>query len=165
MFIVISGSSNSISLVITSLTNCLTQFFVVHFVTIFTFYRLTYRFCQLHLSLAMNLDGFVSHFHGFQQFSLRHFLHFAFHHHDVLISSGNHKVHICFFELFKSRVDNELTVDTCHTYFRDRSVERNIGNGKCCRSCKSCQRIRHIYTISREEDDVHIYLCMIIIRE
>ena len=126
VLVVISGSSYCISLVITSLTNCLTQFFIVYFMVIFTFHCLAYFFSQLHLSLAMHFDSFVSYLHCFQQFSFRYFVHFAFYHHDVIISSGNHQVHISFFQLVKSRIDYKLTVDTCYTYFRDRSVERNI---------------------------------------
>ena len=64
MFIVISGSSNSISLVITSFTNCLTQVFVVYLMVIFTFYGFANFFSQLHLSFAMYLNCFVSHFHS-----------------------------------------------------------------------------------------------------
>ncbi len=126
MFIVISRSGNRICFVVTCFTDCFTQVFVVYFVVIFTFHGFTNLFSQLHLRLAMNFDSFVSHLHCFQQFCLGYFVHFTFYHHDILISSGYHQVHISFFQLFKSRIDNELTVDTCHTYFRDRSVEWNI---------------------------------------
>ena len=126
VLIIISRSSNGISLVIASLTNCLAQFFVVYFMIIFTFHRLSYFFHQLHLSLAMNLDSFVSHLHCFQQFSFGYLVHFTFYHHDVIISSGYHQVHISFFQLIKSRINYKLTIDTCYTYLRNRSVERNI---------------------------------------
>ena len=126
VFVIVSGSSNCVSLVVTYFANSLAQVFVVYFVVVFTFYSFSNLFSQLHLRFAMNLDSFVSHFHCFQQFSFRYFMHFTFYHHDVLISSGYHQVHVSFFQLFKSRIDNELTVDTCYTHFRDRSVERNI---------------------------------------
>ena len=126
VFVIVSGSGNSVSFFVACFTNSLAQIFVVHFMVVFTFHCFSNLFSQLHLCFTMNLDSFMSYFHCFQQFSFGYFVHFTFYHHDVLISSGHHQIHISFFQLFKSRIDNELTVDTCYTYFRNRSVERNI---------------------------------------
>ena len=117
VLVLVARFSDSVCFCIAEFVNCLTQFFVVFFVAIFTFNCRAYCFCQFHLSLAVYLDSFVSAFQGFKQILFAYFLHFAFYHHDVFVSSGYHQVHIGFFQLFESRVDNELTVYTCYTYF------------------------------------------------
>ena len=71
--------------------------FVVHFVAIFAFHGRAYFFCQFHLCLALNLNGFVCGLHRFQQVLLGNLVHFAFHHHDVFISGAHHQVHIGLF--------------------------------------------------------------------
>ena len=141
------------------------QVFVIFFVTVFTFYSLADFFHQLHLSLAVNLDCFVSKLHGFQQVLFRNFLHFTFHHHDVFIGSGNHDVHVSTFQCFECRVDDELTVDTCYTYFRNRTSERNVRNSQCGRSSQTSQCIRHIYAICRIKYDIYVNFSMVIVWE
>ena len=126
MLVVVAGSCDSISLVVASFANCFAQFFVVYFVAIFAFYGRTNCFSQFFLCLTLHFDSFVSGLHGVQQVLFGYFIHFTFHHHDVFISGTNHKVHVSFFQLIESRVDNELSVDACYTYFGDRSVEGNI---------------------------------------
>ena len=126
VLVVVAGSSDGVSLVIASFANGLTQFFVVYFMTIFAFYSRTNFFCQLHLSFTLYLDCFVSGLHGVQQVKFGYFIHFTFHHHDVFVSGTDHEVHVSFFQLVESRVDNELSVDTRYAYFGNRSVERDI---------------------------------------
>ena len=165
MFVSVSGSCDGIRFIVAGIVNGFAEFFVVFFVTIFTFYGFTNHFSQFHLCFAMYFDSFVSYFHCFQQFGFWYFAHFTFYHHDVFISSGNHDVHISFFKLVESRVDNELAINTRNTYFRNRSVERNIWNSKCCWSCKSGQCIGHINTVCWEKDNVYVNFCVEIIGE
>ena len=46
------------------------------------------------------------------------FVHFAFHHHDVVKRSTHHNINICFFQFRERRVDYILTIDTCDAAFR-----------------------------------------------
>jgi len=126
VLIFVAGSCDGISLCVASIMNGFTQFFIIYFVAIFAFYGRTHCFCQFFLSLTLYFDCFVSCFHGVQQVKFGNFTHFTFYHHDVFISGTYHKVHVCFFQLIESRVDNEFSVDACYTYFGNRSVERNI---------------------------------------
>jgi len=126
MFIFVAGSGDGISLCVASFVNSFTQFFIVYFVAIFAFYGRTNSLCQFFLSQALHFDCFVGCFHGVQQVKFGNFTHFTFYHHDVFVSSTHHEVHVSFFQLIESRVDNELSVDACYAYFGNRSVERNI---------------------------------------
>ena len=126
VLVLVSGSGDGISLVVASVVNGFTKFFVVHFVAIFAFHGRAYFFCQFHLCLALNLNGFVCGLHRFQQVLLGNLVHFAFHHHDVFISGAHHQIHIGLLQLLKGRVDDKLSVDACYAYFGNRSVEGDI---------------------------------------
>ena len=117
VLVAVTRCCDGISLVVTCSVNSLTEFFVVFFVAIFALHGRTNFFHQFHLSLAVNLDSFVSSLQSFEQILFAHFVHFAFHHHDVFVSSSNHQVHICLFELFESWVDNELAIDASYANF------------------------------------------------
>ena len=143
----------------------LTQIFVVLLMAIFTFNRFSACSFELFLNEAVLFDGFMRHLDGFEHLALLHFAHLAFYHHDIVIRGADHDVDIGLFELRKGRVDDKLAVDTCHTHFRDRSSERDVGNGEGCRGGQSGQCVRHIFTVGREKYDVYKYFSMIIVRE
>ena len=126
VFVFVTGSGDSVSLVIASVVNSLAEFFVVYFMAIFAFYGRANLFGQFHLGFTLYLDCFMGGFHGFQQVFFGNLVHFTFHHHDILISSAYHEIHVCLFQLVESRVDDELAIDTCYAHFGNRSVERNI---------------------------------------
>ena len=132
MFIRITRLCYSISLVITFFPNILTKFFVIHFMAIGTFYSRTDSFRQFDLHLTLFLDSFMSDFHRFEQFCFRNFIHFSLYHHDIFHSRSYHNIDIGFFQLFECRINFKLSVDTSNTNFRDRTVKRNIRNGKSC---------------------------------
>ena len=74
-------------------------------------------FSEFHLRLALALDCLVGKLESVEQFSFRNFVHFAFNHHNIFISSTYHKVHVGFLKLFKGRVDDELTIDAGYAHF------------------------------------------------
>ena len=150
---------------ITFVMDILAQFIVIHFMAVLTFNRLTTSFHQFHLSLTLNLDGFVSDLDSFQHVRLLDFIHFTFHHHDVVQSSADHDIDICFLQLCECRVDYELSTNTSYTYFGNRSVEWNIRNCQSSRSCKTSQGIRHILTVCREQYDIYINFSVVVIWE
>ncbi len=158
------GFRHCISLVIAFFTNVGTQVLVVCLMTIFTFNR-TYGLGKFHLGLALHLDGFVSGFQCSKKVCFRHFFHFALNHHYIFISSADHQFHVVFLYLFKRGVDHELSVNTCHTHFRNRAVERNVADSKCCRCSQSGKCVGSIITVGREHYNIYKCICMIIVRK
>ena len=104
----------------------LTEFLVVDFMIILTLHVSTLLLSQLILELAHRLDCLGSSLEGTDQILLSNFLHLTFHHHDVLLGSTNHDIHVSLFHLLECRVNNILTIDTSYTNLRDVVLERNI---------------------------------------
>ena len=102
------------------------QFLVVHLVAVFALHVGAEFLHEFLLELALWLDCLVSHLESFEQFLFAHFLHLAFHHHDVLLGGTHHEVHVGFLQLLECRVDDKLAVHASHSDFRDRSLERDI---------------------------------------
>ena len=76
------------------------QCFVVRFVAVLTLVAKRADFLgQLILGFALGLDGLVRLLDGVDHLSLADFLHFAFDHDNAVKGSGDHDVHVCFFEL------------------------------------------------------------------
>ena len=103
-----------------------TQVFIVHLVIILALHILTQLLVQLILNGTHRLDGLVCSLQSVNQVELRHFFHFAFHHHDVVLGGTYHQVHIGLFHLFDSWVDDIFAIDACHTNLTDIEIERNI---------------------------------------
>ena len=104
-----------VSCLVAFVVGLLAQFLIVYLMAVFALYVLAQFLGKFLLQTAHGLDGFVGNLEGFQQILLAHFLHFAFHHHDVLFGGAHHQVHIGFFKLFEGGVDYVLTVNTSHT--------------------------------------------------
>ncbi len=115
-----------VSWLVANLGNVCLKFLVVHLVAIFTLHVGTEFLHKFLLEAALRLDGIVSSLEGSKQILFAHFLHLAFHHHDVFLCGTHHEVHVSLFELLESRVDNKFTIDTSNAYLRDWSLERNI---------------------------------------
>ena len=115
-----------VSWLVANLGNVSLKFLVVHLVAVFTLHVGAEFLHELLLQAALWLDSLVSSLESTEQILLAHFLHLAFHHHDVFLSGTHHEVHVGVFELLESRVDDKLTIDTCNAYLRDWSLERNI---------------------------------------
>lgn len=126
VLVVVSGSGDGVCLLIAGIVYGLAQLLVVHLVAVFALHGRAYLFGKLHLRLTLHLDSLVGSLHGVQQVELGHLVHFALHHHDVLVRGSYHKVHIRFFQLLEGRVDDELSVDARYAYLRYRSVEGNV---------------------------------------
>ena len=119
--------SQVIQTLVAEVANGLAQILVVLLVVILTLHGRAYFLSQLHLSLAHHLDGVMTSLEGTQQILLRHLAHFTFHHHDVVVGSTYHDIHVSFCKLFESRVNYILAIHACHTHLADRTVERNVG--------------------------------------
>ena len=161
----ITRAGNGVSLVVAFCPHVFAQIFVVGFVAIFAFYGRTHGLGQLFLYEAVNLDGFMGGFEGFEQVGLRNFVHFAFDHHDVFISGTYHQIHVGSFEFAEGRIYSEFTVDAGNPYFRNRTVEGNIRHGQGSRCGQTGQGIGHVYAIGREQHDVHEGVGVIVVGE
>ena len=108
------------------LVHLLTQGLVVHLVVILTLHVLAQFLGELGLQLTHGLDGGHGSLQGTNHVLLAHFLHLAFHHHDVLSRSTNHDVHVGLFHLVEGRVNDILTVNTGHAHLTDGALEGDI---------------------------------------
>ena len=93
---------------------------------VLTLHVSTLLLSQLILKFAHRLDSLSSHLEGTNKILLRNFLHFTFYHHDIVLGSTNHDIHVSLFHLLECRVYNILTIDTSYTNLRDIVLERNI---------------------------------------
>ena len=112
------------------LLNIGTQILVVYFVAVLALNVCAKFLHQFLLKLALWLDGIVSSLERSKKILLRNFLHLALNHHDVLLGSTNHQIHISLFQLLECWVDDELAVDTCYTNLRNWTLERYIRTSK-----------------------------------
>ncbi len=160
-----TGLCDSVSLVVALSLYVGTEFFVVHFVAVFALYSSTGSLSEFELNLALFLDGFVGKLEGGQKFGFAHFVHFAFHHHDIVVCCTYHQFHIGALELLECGVDDELTVNSCHTNLGDGSVEGYIAHGESCGCSKACESIGHILAVRRVHGDVYKCVCVVVIRE
>ena len=156
---------NVVCLLIACFLDSFAKFVVVYLVAVLALHVLAKLFAELLLEAAHGLDGLVSGLEGSEEVGLLHFLHLAFHHHDVLFGSSDHEVHVGLLELLEGGIDDELAVDTSHANLRDRSFEGDITASQCCRSGKASQSIRHVHTVGREKDNIHIHFSMIVAGE
>ena len=132
MLVGAAGLGNGICLVVALFPYILAEVFVVYFMTVFALNGGSGFFSEFHLRLALALDCLVGKLESVEQFSFRNFVHFAFNHHYIFVCSTYHQIHVSFFELFESWVDNELAIDTGNAHFGNRTIERNVANGKSC---------------------------------
>ena len=117
------------------------------------------------LELAHGLDGSVGSLEGLEEGAFGHFLHFAFHHHNVFLRGTYHEFHISLFELFEGGVDDKLAIDASHAHLGDGAVEGDVGASQGCAGSKAGECIGHIYAIGGEEGDVDVNLSVIVAGE
>ena len=154
-----------VGFLIASLLDSFAELVVVHLVAVFALHVLSELFAQLLLESAHGLDGLVSALECSQEVALLHFLHLAFHHHDVLFGSADHEVHVGLLELLEGGVDDKLSVNACHANLGNGALEWDIAASQSCRSGKASQSIGHVHAVGREEDYIHINFSMIIAGE
>ena len=157
--------SNGVCLVVAHFLNLGTQFFVIHFVAIFALNGRANFFSKFHLSLALNLDCFVSSLQCFQQVAFANFVHFALNHHDIVIRSTYHQIHVSLFKFTEGWVNNEFAIDACHTHFTDRTIKWNVRYCQCSRSSQAGKCIGHVYAVAREHYHVHESFGVIVVGE
>ena len=142
MLVIVAGTGNLQGSIIGLIPHALFQVLVVDLVAVFPFFFLACGFGQGLLGLAHGLDRIMGELDGFQHFCFAYFLHFAFHHHDVLIGGTHHDVDIRFFQLLKGGIDHQFTVNASHPSFGNGPVEVDVRNGHGRRCSQSGQCIR-----------------------
>ena len=165
LLVVVAALCLCIASVIRFFLYLLAEFFVIHFVAIFALNVCTEFLCKFFLYLAHRLDSIVRCFKGVDKVLFWHLVHFALHHHNVVLGGTDHNIHIGFLHLFEGRVDDIFSVYTCYAHFRDGVFDRNIRALHSYRCCKSCQGIGHINAVSWKKHYIHEYFCVIIWRE
>ena len=94
-----------------------------------------------------------------------HFVHLAFDHHNIVVSSTHHKIHVSCLQLVESRIDDEFSIYTCHAHLRYGAVERHVRNRYRSRCGKAGKGIGHINAIRREKDDVDKRVGVVVVGE
>ncbi len=128
MLVGASGFGNGVCAVVALGVHVGTESFVVYFVAVFALDRGSGFLSQFHLNLALFLDSLVGGLESCQQFGFADFVHLAFYHHDIVVGSADHQLHVGFFELLECGIDHKLTAYTRHAHFGDGSVERYVAH-------------------------------------
>ena len=165
MFVGVSSSSLCVRTCIRIIVNSLFQLIIVHLVAILTLGLLAIRLHHLIDSQTLRFDSFVRSLDCLQHHTLRHFFHLAFHHHDVVIRSGNHQFKVSVLALLESGVNHHLTVYACNTYFAHRTFERNIRASQRSTCSETGNALRHVNAVSRIHSHVDKGFCMVVRRE
>ncbi len=165
VFVGVALAGYGVSFVVAFGMNVGAQSVVVYLVVVFTFLLVAAFAHQLFLHLALLLDGVVSYFESFEELSLAHLVHFAFHHHDVVEGGANHQFYVGAFHLSERGVDDPFAVNASHTHLRDRSVERYVAAGQSGRGCQTCKSVGSIILVGRVESYIYKRLGVIIVGE
>ena len=153
---------NVVSLLVASSLYSLAQLLVINLMTVFALYISTQLPGQLLLQLTHRLDGSMSTLQSLQQITLLNLLHLTLYHHDILLGSTDHQVHIRLLQLSIGRIDYELAVYTSDTNLTDRTLEWNIATAQRSTCSKTGKSIRHVNAIGTEQNNIHINLGMIV---
>ena len=132
VLVVVAGFGNGVGGLVALVLYLLTELFVVDFVVVFALHVGAEFLGEFLLELTHGLDGFVGGLEGFEECAFGHFVHFAFHHHDVFFRCAYHDVHVGVLELFESGVDDVFAVDACHADLRDGAFEGYVAGSECC---------------------------------
>ncbi len=147
MLVAVAFERNLICLVVAFLAHLLAKFFIVGFVAVLALHVGSELLRELHLHAAHGLDCLVCGLECTNKVLLRNFIHFAFHHHDVVFGGSNHKVDVGVFHLLVCGVDNIFSVNAGNANFRDGSLERDVGTCQSCRCGKTCKSVGHVNSI------------------
>ena len=115
-----------VSLLVALSLNLLLQFVVINLMTVFALHVSSEFLHQLLLHYTHRLDSLVSSLQGIEKVNFLNLVHLTFHHHDVILCSTYHQVHVGISHLCLRRINYEFTADTCHANLRNRTLERNI---------------------------------------
>ena len=149
MLVGAAGVGYGVSLVVAFRADVGTQLVVVNLVVVFAFGFFAGLFHEFHLGLAVFLDFGMGHLEGFEQVGFGNLVHFAFHHHDVVVGSAHHQFDVGAFHLVERGVDDPLAVHACHAHFGDGSVEGDVAASERCRSGNAGQCVGSVVLVSR----------------
>ena len=125
----------------------------------------TCTFRQRNLRFTLSLDRFVCCFDSIDHFILAHLWHLTLDHDNAVHASGNHHVHVCTFQFCAVRIDDKCAINSSHSNFWNRTIERNIANCQASRGCQSRQTIRQHFRVGRHQLNHHLGAGMIIRRK
>ncbi len=115
MLVGTAGLCYGVCLAVAFFVYVLAELLIVYFVAVFAFCD-AYFLGKFHLHLAVVLYGVMCCLEGCEEVGFGYFVHFAFHHHDVIVGCAYHKFHVCALKLFVCWVDDKFTIDACHAY-------------------------------------------------
>ncbi len=128
-------------------THTLVEFFVVGLVAIFSLGHAKFG-GKLLLSHAHRLDSVVRCLESCDEVVFAHFVHFAFNHHNIVISCTYHQFHVCVFQLFEGWVDDEFASDARHAHFGNGLLKWHVAHSDGSRCCKASECIRLILAVA-----------------
>ena len=129
----------------------LPQLLVVGLVAVGAFHVLAQLFRKLDLHGAVLLDLLVRELDGAEHHLLRHLLHLALDHQDVVDRTCDHDVEVALVHLREVGVDGVLAVLTHDAHLRDRAAERDVRHGQRRRRGQTGQRIGLNILVRRDE--------------
>ncbi len=154
-----------VALLINGIVETLTEFLVVDLVAVLAFLGFASLNGELGNDTALEFDSFVSGLEGVEHHILAHFLHLAFHHHDVVLGGSDDKVEVGAIDILHGGIDNILAVKIRHTHFGDGAVEGDIGHCESGSGSKSCKLVGHSVLVTGDEGYLHLDLGVEIVGE
>jgi len=117
---------------------------------------------EFFLQLAHGLDGLRGCLERAYEVLLRHLVHLALHHHDVVFGGAHHDVHVALCHLLLGRVYYVFAVDPAHAHLADGALEGDVGAGHGRRGGESCERVGLVHAVGAEQHHLHVYLAVVV---
>ena len=154
-----------VALLVDGVAHALAQLFVVHLVAVFALLGLAGLHGQLVEHAALDLDGLMGGLEGVEHHLLAHFLHLAFHHHDVVGGGGHDEVEVGAFDVLHGGVDDILAVEVAHAHLADGTVEGDVADGEGRSGSQSGQLVGHGVFIAADKGDADLHLGVEVVGE
>ena len=159
------GLGKLVALVVAGLLHCGLESLVLNIVRIVALGAVGAEFVhEFLLHAAMLLDFFVGDLDSLEHVCLGHFLHLAFHHHDIFFGSGYHEFNVGICHLAEVRVDYPLPVDAAHADLGDRASKGEIAGCEGAGCGEPCKSIGLHVLLGRNQIDIYKNLIVEICR-
>ena len=120
---------------------------------------------QLHLSLALHLDGVLGKVQRTYHVFLGDLFHLTFHHHDVLHGGSHDHVDVRLLHVFDGGVDDVFAIHTAYAYLRDGALEGDVGHGDGRRGGQACQTVGQHVLVTGDQGHDDLRLCVEVFRK
>ena len=113
---------------------------------------------EVHLGLALHLDGVLGKVEGCDHILFGDLLHLAFHHHNVVHRSGDNHIDVGAFHILDGGVDDEFAIDAAHADLGDGAFERDVGDCDSGRGSETSQTVGQLVLVARNQrhDDLRL---------